>query len=737
MGEKRNIGITLTGTFHSAPVGGALISNSYERNANPVPAYIWSTQRLMVNGATRSRMASGMKIDYRWSDTTTVSVNTSANFFHENNDNLTTTLATIGVATAAVPNTLATVDAAGNRTGGGFINPNYANGVTRVYASGNNVIGNGGNSMLMSTNDKSGRTYLFSPSVRHKFDNLLITYSGTWSNSATYYDISHKNDKHSSHPKGDITYNLPNIGWTMDRSNGIWPKINQTEGVDMLDLKNYGSLLLSQTDRRGFDVVLGGKFDLKKDFMVQTFPTYIKTGFTIQKQNRHLWQNPRRYNYTGPDGVLNTADDNVGLAQFAYPEHKMTTDEEKWYKDPRTGKLPPWMNAYGVARHQTIQPELWKEDISFTIGKLNQHFRLQEIVTAAYIMGNMKFGQLSVLAGVRMEDTKDEGEGPKNVITPAEAALRASWVGPVTDPEQRRRLNSQYGGRDFNTGQYRFFLPGVHLKYEPLPGLISRLSWSTGVGRAPFGSIIPNTIINDTAQTVAVSNPLLKPQYSNNWDFTAEYYFKPQGMISFGAFHKKIQDYIATDSSQFVGAGQSNGYSGEYVGYRISTQTNNGWAIIKGLEASYQQQLVFLPGWMKGFGVYANVTKLKTEGQNSSFTSGPVSSAGGTIAGFLDVTGNLGLGWRGHGFDVQLQAVHRGEYLVSNSTNAALVAYQLKKTSWGWKSRYNFTRNLGVFLDVDNLTSVPLDNRFAAFRDRNISWRTYHAKIVGGMTGRF
>ena len=737
VGAKRNIGITLTGTFHSAPVGGALISNSYERNANPVPAYIWSTQRLMVNGATRSRMASGMKIDYRWSDTTTVAVNTSANFFHENNDNLTTTLATIGVATAAVPNTLATVDAAGNRTGGGFINPNYANGVTRVYASGTNVIGNGGNSMLMSTNDKSGRTYLFSPSVRHKFDNLLITYSGTWSNSATYYDISHKNDKHSSHPKGDITYNLPNIGWTMDRSNGIWPKINQTEGVDMLDLKNYGSLLLSQTDRRGFDVVLGGKFDLKKDFMVQTFPTYIKTGFTIQKQNRHLWQNPRRYNYTGPDGVLNTADDNVGLAQFAYPEHKMTTDEEKWYKDPRTGKLPPWMNAYGVARHQTIQPELWKEDISFTIGKLNQHFRLQEIVTAAYIMGNMKFGQLSVLAGVRMEDTKDEGEGPKNVITPAEAALRASWVGPVTDPEQRRRLNSQYGGRDFNTGQYRFFLPGVHLKYEPLPGLISRLSWSTGVGRAPFGSIIPNTIINDTAQTVAVSNPLLKPQYSNNWDFTAEYYFKPQGMISFGAFHKKIQDYIATDSSQFVGAGQSNGYSGEYVGYRISTQTNNGWAIIKGLEASYQQQLVFLPGWMKGFGIYANVTKLVTEGQNSSFTTGPVSSAGGTIAGFLDVTGNLGLGWRGHGFDVQLQAVHRGEYLVSNSTNAALVAYQLAKTSWGWKSRYNFTRNLGVFFDVDNLTSVPLDNRFAAFRDRNINWRTYHAKIVGGMTGRF
>jgi len=131
------------------------------------------------------------------------------------------------------------------------------------------------------------------------------------------------------------------------------------------------------------------------------------------------------------------------------------------------------------------------------------------------------------------------------------------------------------------------------------------------------------------------------------------------------------------------------------------------------------------------------VTKLKTHGENSSFTSGPVSSAGGTIAGFLDVTGNIGLGYRGHGLDLRLQAVYRGEYLVTNSTTAALVAYQVAKTSWGWKSRYNFSKYTGIYLDVDNLFSVPLDNRYAAYQDRNISWRTYHAKIVAGITGRF
>ena len=121
-------------------------------------------------------------------------------------------------------------------------------------------------------------------------------------------------------------------------------------------------------------------------------------------------------------------------------------------------------------------------------------------------------------------------------------------------------------------------MPGVHLKYEPFGGLVTRLSWSTGVGRPAFGSIIPNTTVNDTAQTITLSNPELKPQYSNNWDLSAEYYFKPQGMISVGAFRKKIDDYIATNNSQFVEDGQNNGFDGQYVGYRITTSINDGYA---------------------------------------------------------------------------------------------------------------------------------------------------------------
>lgn len=260
IGAQRNIGLTLTGLIHSQPVGGAIINNTFERRNEPGPVFNSATTRIMVNGATRSRIALGGKIDYRWNEHTTITLNTSYNFFHENYDTRSHALATVGVATAATPQLLANVDASGNRISGGFIRPGYTNTFTQVYADplSTSVI-------TMTSNDKSGGTYLFSPRVRHKWDTLLIDYSLSWSNSATYYDVSHNDEKYESKPKGTITYRLGNVGWTVDRSrDAIWPTITQTQGPDMNNIANYGTLLLTQTDLRGYDTVVNGKFDLKK-----------------------------------------------------------------------------------------------------------------------------------------------------------------------------------------------------------------------------------------------------------------------------------------------------------------------------------------------------------------------------------------------------------------------------------------------------------------------------------------
>ena len=692
------------------------------------PVYNYATTRTTGSSTYYARAGASLKIDYRFSDATTITFNTTYNHFFNNGQTEAHALTNIGVPTAAVPNVLATVDAAGNRTGGGFINPDYTSTFTRLYANPNAT-----SVITQTTNNKTGRTYVFSPRVRHRFNHgLEIDYSVSYSNSATYYDVSQNDPKFRSRPRGTVTYRMANIGWSVDRSqDALFPVITQTEGPSMFNLANYSGLLLTQTDRRGYDAVWNGKFDLKKNLPI-ALPTYLKTGFTVQEQTRKLGDDPRRYNFTGPDGIFQTADDNAGVIQFLDGPRPAQDNFTQLFKN--AAGMPPLMNAYGVARHQKEHPEFWREDIAFTSGKLTTRRLLEETIAAAYVMGNVRMGDVTLLTGIRFEDTRTEGEGPLNRLTPAEAARRAAWVGPVTEAEQRRRNLEQFGGRVTKKGNYHSYLPGVHLKYEPFAGMITRLSWSTGIGRPGFGSIIPTATVNDTAETISVTNPELKPQYSQSWDLTAEYYFKPQGMISLGAFQKNITDYIRSDNSELVEDGQNNGYDGQYVGYRITTSVNDGTAKIEGLEFSYQQQLTFLPAWAKGLGIYVNCTKLRTEGNNSGFSTG---AAGKRLAGFLDLTGNIGLGYRGFGWDLRLQAVYRGKYLVANNANAALVRWQEDKWTWTWKSRYNLSRRIGVFLDLENVFESEITRIYAAYPDRVDNYRPLHTKIVGGITGRF
>jgi TonB-dependent receptor len=719
LGAKQNIGITLTGTMFSKPGGGANSLMAHARNVDPGPVYTQQVQR-RVSGATRTRLASGAKIDYKWSEATTLSFSTSYNFFHENNDTRTANLAyTLPAAANTNPVAgLAILDASGNRTGGGFIRPNFTDRLTEVLPGGTATA----NVMTVSTNDKSGRTFLFHPSARHRFPGLDIDYGASLSRSSNWYDVSHKNEKYPSRPKGDVVARLNNIGWVVDRTKDLeWPTIRQTSGPDMYDLNNYTGLTLTQTDRVGHDTVLTGKFNVRKVLPV-TLPAYLKAGLSYQRQERKTERNTYAYTYTGPDGIVGTADDAVGVGQFFQPTDYHDSDEERYAS---RGGVPPWPNPYSVARHQSVHPELWSLNLTSNTQAWYQFNReITETVGAAYLMGNAKLGPVGVLGGVRMEETRNEGEGPLQYVSPAERARRAAWVGPVTAEETRRRVTAEWGNRATAEGKYRNYFPSVHLKYEPFQGMVARASWSNGIGRPAFDSIIPNNNVNDDTQRVTASNPDLKPQYSNNYDLSLEYYFRSQGMVSFGAFRKKIEDYIETDSSQLVPGGPDNGFDGQYEGYTLVTQRNSGFAEIKGLEFSYQQQLSFLPGWARGFGVQANFTKLNTKGPNRE------------LSGFLDRTANGGLSFRGFGFDLRLLANWRSKYKTSNSTNPALEQYQKSRVFVNWKSRYSLSRRLSLFFDVENIFSEPLDNIYAAYPDRVVSLRTFDAKIVFGIEGR-
>ena len=99
-------------------------------------------------------------------------------------------------------------------------------------------------------------------------------------------------------------------------------------------------------------------------------------------------------------------------------------------------------------------------------------------------------------------------------------------------------------------------------------------------------------------------------------------------------FRKDISDYIASFVAE-IGTGANNGFGGEYADYSLSTKTNFGKAKIDGLEINYSQQLTMLPAPLNRLSVFANYTKLETEGTYSGGAT--------QLAGFVPEARNAGV----------------------------------------------------------------------------------------------
>ena len=297
------------------------------------------------------------------------------------------------------------------------------------------------------------------------------------------------------------------------------------------------------------------------------------------------------------------------------------------------------------------------------------------------------------------------GTGSVQEITPEERARRQAWVGAVTEAEQLRRTQAEFGNRRTARGEYRDFFPSVHLKYEPIPRLLARASYSTGIGRPNFDTIIPNDIANHDTMAVTANNAELRPQYSKNYDVSLEYYFKGIGLLSVGLFRKDIEKFIFTGDASLIPDGLDNGFGGEYVGYRLRTQQNGGKALVRGYELSYQQQFTKLPGIWRGLGVFANYTRLKTSGNYG--TPGAAVTAS-DLVGFIPRSSNFGLTYSGHRWTLRAQMNYTSAHLFQFNANPLLRQYNFSREPLDLSVKYTLTQQLSLFTGSGGATGVAL-----------------------------
>jgi hypothetical protein len=213
-----------------------------------------------------------------------------------------------------------------------------------------------------------------------------------------------------------------------------------------------------------------------------------------------------------------------------------------------------------------------------------------------------------------------------------------------------------------------------------------------------------------------------------------EYYFEPVGVFSVGYFHKRISDFIFSDTS-VVSTGTGNGFDGQYTGYILSTSANGGYGIVKGYEINYSQQLSRLPGFISRFGVYANYTRNNTEGNYGS--GGASVQSTNQIVGFIPETANVGVSYLHHWLDLRVQWNWRGQYLAAYSSNPASLRWEEGRSLVNLRTKVRFYKSYALYFDVLNIFNQPVGNQYIFTQNRNFTYNTGSPRYYFGVSGNY
>ncbi|MFI2741374.1 TonB-dependent receptor [Zhouia sp. PK063] len=303
---------------------------------------------------------------------------------------------------------------------------------------------------------------------------------------------------------------------------------------------------------------------------------------------------------------------------------------------------------------------------------VGDNFLTKENVYAAYIMTTQDItDKLSVVAGVRAEHTKLKATG--NEIEDEE-----NVTGQIT-----------------SENSYTNILPDVLFKYNVSANTVLRLSWTNTLARPNYVDLVPRIDTRTEDEEIYLGNPNLDATKSMNFDFMAEHYFSSVGIISAGAFYKDIRDFVYT----FKTKNADN--------FDVFQPQNGDNASVYGVEASFQRQLDFLPGFLKNFGVYLNYTYLKSEAKGIRNEDGE-ERKGLDLPGTSPNMFNGSLGYTGKRFTARISANYSDAYLDEVVDSDFTDVYYDEQFFVDINASFSINKHFRIYADLTNLTNQPL-----------------------------
>ncbi len=540
--------------------------------------------------------------------------------------------------------------------------------------------------------EKYGTTYHFNSTFSHEFDNkATISITPYWSLADSQYRDTQKGFISSVAVMAAGASTFSNFTLTSPNKLGTLPTITLAQGATAVPLdfvRNLANYTLSNTTGTNFQsrpwTAKDNKDGVRIDYSIplDLFGKSVTfaTGVEDDKTHRHI----DRPDYRGNIPALTGA----GLAALADPLYT---------KDV----------ALGFGSIQAIDPyKVW--------GAYSNNLTLLSALDIREIYERNKafYGRFDVnltpelllVGGARWE---------KRTID-ANAQTGA--------PARAKRTTANV---DFDA-----WYPSATLRYTPVRNIVVRTGASRTVGMPDYGEMLPSFAIPTTSGgtdgTIAAPASNLKPYFTNNYDFSIDYYLKNSGVITLSFYRKDVKNFIITRTMTAAERTQiltDYGFNPADFGNTSGSIRENGpRSRLQGFEFTYAQNLTFLPGLLNGLSVQANYTYTDI----SAFDSDPyrqIDTLYSQRRAVSPKTANVILGYRYRDFNATITTNWVDESLyggfvntnyvtgTANTANPALdtrlALYKDEKTTTDVKLEYSFSKQISAYFLIRNVLNTP------------------------------
>ncbi len=406
------------------------------------------------------------------------------------------------------------------------------------------------------------------------------------------------------------------------------------------------------------DTEMTGLFNLKYPFLVGDNMAELKIGGKVRLKKKDRDDNEQVYTWEG--------DEDITMSRFVKEGEDASILDDAYRMGPQvdSDKSRAFFDRY---RGGLLEEEV---DLEATLGNT---FVAKENIFAYYAMTTLNFGPLMVLGGFRHELTSTDYTGTELIY----------------DDEGEYESHKDLKDSKF----FHNLLPMIHLRYRVGPMTQFRVAVTSGVSRPNYFDMVPYLFVFREDEELERGNPELEPTTAYNFDLMGEHYFQGIGIFSGGFFYKSLENIIYDRIYRET--------SGTYVGYEAEQPVNGGSSWLWGIEVNWNQQFTFLPGFLSGFGIYANYTYTKSEADIPGRERTILPGQAGNVA-------NLALSYEKGGFTGRFGINYHGKFIEDVGETEEHDRYYKDHMQLDFSGSMRLFSGLSLFLEVVNINNEPL-----------------------------